>query len=132
MSNEKLEPYIDPNDIHYMDTGTPGYSVPIVNAVLRLRPVKEETSSTSNIEDLEVFMHRLLQAGIAYNDVSREGFNYAVSMMPPSLSPKESLDEASKLLEKATRNIGISADQLMQEQQEAERAIYRQQYEMKS
>ena len=71
----------------------------------------------ANTEDLETFMHRLLKAGIAPHDVSREGLNYAVAMMSPSLSAKDSLDHASKLLEKAVRNIGISSDQLMQEQQ---------------
>ena len=75
---------------------------------------KEETINT---DDLEAFMHRLLKVGLSPSDVSREGLNYAISMMSPSLSVKDSLDQASKLLEKAVRNIGISSDQLKQEQQ---------------
>ncbi len=74
------------------------------------------SSCDANTEDLETFMHRLLQAGIAPHDVSREGLNYAVAMMSPSLSAKESLDQASKLLERATFNIGISNSQLRAEQ----------------
>lgn len=117
MSNDKMIPYTDPEDIRCTKDG-----VSTINAVLRLRPVKEETSTTPSIEDLEAFLHRLLKAGLSYSDVSREGLNYAVSMMSPSLSAKESLEEASKLLEKATKNIGISSDQLIEERQ---RALYR-------
>jgi hypothetical protein len=37
--NEELEPFIDPKDtLGYMETGTPGYKVPVQSAVLRLRP----------------------------------------------------------------------------------------------
>lgn len=63
-------------------------------------------------QDLEAFMHRLLRAGVAPHDASREGLNYAVAMMPPTMSAKDSLDAASRLLEEATKNIGISAQQL--------------------
>ena len=77
------------------------------------------TTNETNTEDLETFMHRLLQAGIAPHDVSREGLNYAVAMMPLTLSAKDSLDEASKLLEQAVRNIGIGSNQLTQEERRA-------------
>ena len=73
---------------------------------------------TQDTQDLEAFIHRLLRAGVASHEVSREGLNYAVSMMSPTVNVKESLDTASRLLEQATKNIGISAEQLNEEMQE--------------
>lgn len=35
---ERLISYTDPADTHMIDTGIPGYQVPVVNAVLRLKP----------------------------------------------------------------------------------------------
>jgi len=67
---------------------------------------------TQDTQDLEAFMHRLLRSGVAPHDASREGLNYAISMIPPAMSAKDSLDTASRLLEQATKNIGIGAQQL--------------------
>ena len=67
---------------------------------------------TQDTQDLEAFIHRLLRAGVAQHEASREGLNYAVAMMPPSMNAKESLDTASSLLEQATKNIGINTQQL--------------------
>jgi len=75
-----------------------------------MRGIVETT--TQDTQDLEAFIHRLLRAGVAPHEASREGLNYAVAMMPPTVSTKESLDTASRLLEQATKNIGINTQQL--------------------
>ena len=75
-----------------------------------MRGIVETT--TQDTQDLEAFIHRLLRAGVAPHEASREGFNYAVSMMPPGVSMNESLDTASRLLVQATKNIGINTQQL--------------------
>lgn len=52
MSTEKkLEPHTDPRDVHWLETGIPGYRVPVTNAVLRLMEVVEQPKHDGRLDE---------------------------------------------------------------------------------
>jgi hypothetical protein len=50
---KRLIPYTDPADIHMVESGIPGYHIPVVNAVLRLRPESTVQKHDGKLDDCE-------------------------------------------------------------------------------
>ena|ERR1700739_1307857 len=79
------------------------------------------------VKNIHSFMARLLHSGISPAYVSLEGYRYAETVIEravPTFSKKLQKEIASRLLEEATIQAGISADQLIATWQEHSTKAY--------